>query len=84
MYDAVFTVPGTFEFSDRDDASHLVIVWALSQTEVAGDAKHGLRRLVDMPRFMSIVTEHEDRKSASVQSSFFSLELVDTKSGRRT
>ena len=66
MSDAVFTVPGTFEFSDRDDASHLVIVWALSQTEVAGDAQHGLRRLVDMPRFMSIVTEDEDRTAGEI------------------
>ena len=60
------TVPGTFEFSDRDDASHLVIVWVRSQTELAGDAKHALRLLVDMPRFTSIVTEDEVRIAGEI------------------
>jgi hypothetical protein len=58
MSDAVYTVPGTFEFR-ADAPKHVVIVWARSQSEVAHSATRARERLIDMPAWMPIVSETE-------------------------
>ena len=60
MSDRAYVVPGTFEFLDGQGATHLVIVWARSQTEVAHTASDALARVKDMPRWMPIVREVEE------------------------
>ena len=48
MSDAVYRVPGNFEFS-APPAPHLVIVWARSQTEVSGSLRGAQERLKERP-----------------------------------
>ncbi len=59
MTDAVYTVPGSFEFR-ADNPKHVVIVWARSQTEVAHSAVRARARLIEMPKWMPIVVETEE------------------------
>src|SRR5688572_19008796 len=60
MKDRSYLVPGTFEFAEGKAATHLVIVWARSQTEVAHTAPDALARLKEMPLWMPIVLEVDD------------------------
>jgi hypothetical protein len=60
MSDAVYVVPGTFEFTNGDSPTHLVIVWARSQSEVAHTAARARERVTDMPAWMPIVRESEE------------------------
>lgn len=58
--DTIFRVPGVFESTGQGAGRHIIIVWARSQTEVAGNAEHARRRLVDMPVWMTIVRESDE------------------------
>ena len=60
MSDRAYVVPGSFEFSEGGGPTHLVIVWARSQTEVAHTAPDALARVKDMPRWMSIVRQVDE------------------------
>ncbi len=60
MSDEVYVVPGTFEFSAGQAATHLVIVWARSQTEVAHSAARARERVKEMPGSMPIVREVDE------------------------
>ena len=60
MTDDVYVVPGTFEFTHDESPTHIVIVWARSQTEVAGTAARARQRVVDMPAWMPIVRESDE------------------------
>ena len=60
MSDAVYDVPGTFTFSSHESATRVIIVWARSQTEIAGNAADAQQRLIDMPAWMPIVREIDD------------------------
>lgn len=60
MADEVYVVPGTFEFSAGESASHLVIVWARSQTEVAHTAHDARARVKEMHDSMPIVHEVDE------------------------
>jgi len=60
MSDRVYVVPGTFEFSAGESATHLVIVWARSQTEVAHSAHDARARVTEMTASMPIVREVDE------------------------
>ena len=59
LRDQIYRVPGSFRFSSADP-QHIIVIWARSQTEVAGSAAHARQRLIDMPGSMPIVSESED------------------------
>ena len=65
LFDQVFRVPGSFRFSNPE-SQHIVLVWARSQTEVAGSAAHARQRLIDMPRLMPIVSESEESVAGEI------------------
>lgn len=60
MSDEVYVVPGTFEFSAGESPTHLVIVWARSQTEVAHSAHRARARVKEMTASMPIVREVDE------------------------
>ena len=66
MSDAVYRVPGAFEFSKGESATHLVVVWARSQSEVAHSAERARARVKEMPAWMSIVKEVDDSTPGEV------------------
>jgi hypothetical protein len=60
MSDEVYAVPGVFEFTPSESSTHLVIVWARSQTEVAHSAARARERVKDMTAWMPIIRESEE------------------------
>ena len=66
LYDNIYRIPGTFQFSRHEQPQHVIIVWARSQTEVAGNAAHARQRLIDMPRWMPIVSESEESAAGEI------------------
>jgi hypothetical protein len=71
MTEAVYVVPGQFEFTAGDSAADLVIVWARSQTEVAHTAERARARVGEMSGWVSngqplIVRETEETMAGEV------------------
>jgi hypothetical protein len=66
MSDAVYRVPGAFEFSKGESATHLVVVWARSQSEVAHSAERARARVKEMPAWMRIVREVDESTPGEV------------------
>jgi len=71
MTDAVYVLPGQFEFTAGDGGADLVIVWARSQTEVAYTAARARARVGEMSGWMRdreplIVRETEDMRAGEV------------------
>jgi hypothetical protein len=66
MSDAVYRVPGAFEFSKGESATHLVLVWARSQSEVAHSAARARARVKEMNAWMPIVREIDDSTRGEV------------------
>jgi hypothetical protein len=66
MSDEVYVVPRRFEFTTSSSPTHVVIVWARSQTEVAGSAARARQRVNDMPAWMPIVREAEEQTPGEI------------------
>lgn len=52
-----YRVPGEFEFSNTAAASHLILVWVRSQTEVPRNAADARQRVLDIPVYFNNVSE---------------------------
>jgi hypothetical protein len=66
MSDEVYVVPGVFEFATGESPTHLVIVWARSQSEVAHNAARARERVKDMPAWMPIVRETDESTPGAI------------------